>query len=78
VYCDAVYVCKIFDLLLGWNEAGLKSFVDVSSATLVKLGKLKHNAFQERVFSQGAHKDSIFKKSLKEENFKIFCVECVK
>jgi hypothetical protein len=54
-----------------WKEVGLRSFSEVSCATLVMLGKPTHNAFQERVFSRGTYKDSILKKNLKEDKLEI-------
>jgi hypothetical protein len=70
-YTDAVYVAKYFDLLLWWKQKGSRSFAEVSCAALVMLGKPTHNAFQERVFSRGTYKDSILKKSLKEDKFEM-------
>jgi hypothetical protein len=70
-YTDAVYVSKYFDLLLWWKEVGSRTFVEVSCAALVMLGKPTHNAFQERVFSRGTYKDSLLKKSLKENKFEM-------
>ena len=61
-YRDAAYVAKYFDLLKWWKQEGSRSFVEVSCAALVMLGKPTHNAFQERVFSRGTYKDSVLKK----------------
>jgi hypothetical protein len=71
IYCDAIYVAKYFDLLMWWKQEGSRSFVEISCAALVLLGKPTHNAFQERVFSRGTYKDSVLKKKLKEDKFEM-------
>jgi hypothetical protein len=50
---------------------GARTFVEVKCAALVMLGKPTHNTFQESVFSQGTYKDSLLKKSLKEDKFEM-------
>jgi hAT family C-terminal dimerisation region len=54
---DIMYVYKYFEVLTWWRVNAGK-YTELSVAATIVLGKPTHNAFQERVFSMGTHKDT--------------------
>jgi hypothetical protein len=65
-----MYVYKYFDVLTGWR-------VNAGVAAAIVLGKPTHNAFQERIFSMGTHKDTRLRNRLKEDGFEMSVLNAV-
>jgi hAT family C-terminal dimerisation region len=71
-----MYVYNYFDVLTWWRVNAGK-YNELSVAATIVLGKPTHNAFQERVFSMGTHKDTRLRNRLKEDGFEMSVLNAV-
>jgi hAT family C-terminal dimerisation region len=71
-----MYVYKYFDVLTWWRVNAGK-YNELSVAATIVCGKPTHNAFQERVFNIGTHKDTRLRNRIKEDGFEMSILNAV-